>query len=357
MTSPQLGLLPACSDDRLSALTAAQLVASGCLQFAQRRRTEVRQGMTLEPSPQVFDGVEVGSVGRQKRHLKRTLSAVEVLAHDATLVLGCTVPHDQQLSLELRPKGLQELDDLRTLHRAVVQAEQEVRAGQTRDGRDVLPVEVELHDWRASLERPGANPGWPFRQPRFVDEDDQSSLGDTLFLSAGQVLRFHSSTAKSSRSMARRSGFCELKPIAPSRRQTCTSLKRTPYRRSMSARTRLSVHSSVPKPWAIAPCSNALPSASSWAPSSCAGRPGAIARNASMPPSSSRAFQVYAVCRATPTALAASAGDLPASIKRPASTRMRVASSIFAMHRFSDHVRVRATHDGAIGCHELGNSQ
>ena len=34
----------------------------------------------------------------------------------------------------------------------------------------------------------------------FIDEDDQSALGGTLFLSAGQVLRFHASTAASLRS-------------------------------------------------------------------------------------------------------------------------------------------------------------
>ena len=73
--------------------------------------------------------------------------------------------------------------------------------------------------------------------------------------------------------MARRSGFCELKPMAPSSRQTWTSLKRTPYSRSMSARTRLSVHSSVPKPWAMAPCSSAARKPAIWLASNCAGLP------------------------------------------------------------------------------------
>lgn len=95
MTSPELGLFPASSDDRLPALTAAQLAASGHLEFAQRRRTEVRQGMSLEPGPQVLDGVEVGSVGRQKRHLKRTLSAVEVLR---TMRLLCWAAPSQTIS-------------------------------------------------------------------------------------------------------------------------------------------------------------------------------------------------------------------------------------------------------------------
>jgi hypothetical protein len=52
MTSPQLGLpLPASSDDRAAVLTAAQLVASGGLEFCQRVRAEVGQGVALEPGP------------------------------------------------------------------------------------------------------------------------------------------------------------------------------------------------------------------------------------------------------------------------------------------------------------------
>jgi len=60
MTSPQLGLLPARGDDRLPVLTAAQFVARGGLELGQRARTEVRQGVTPEPGPQVFDRIESG---------------------------------------------------------------------------------------------------------------------------------------------------------------------------------------------------------------------------------------------------------------------------------------------------------
>ena len=79
--------------------------------------------------------------------------------------------------------------------RPVVEPEQEERARQAGDGRDVLPVEVELHHRRAALGRPGAYSGGPLRQARFVDEDDQPSLVGTLSLRAGQVFFFHASTA------------------------------------------------------------------------------------------------------------------------------------------------------------------
>jgi hypothetical protein len=48
---------------------------------------------------------------------------------------------------------------------------------------------------------------------------------------------------------------------------------------------------------------------------------------------------------------------LPASISRPARTRLRVASSILVMYRFSDQADDRITHRSAIGCHDFSNSQ
>ena len=60
-----------------------------------------------------------------------------------------------------------------------------------------------------------------------------------------------------------------------------------------------------------------------------AGRPlEGMARSASIPPSSSTAFQVYAVCRATPTACAACAAVLPAKSIRPARKRRRTVCRI-----------------------------
>src|SRR6185312_5716102 len=111
---------------------------------------------------------------------------------------------------ELTTQRLQELHDLGALDRAIAEPKHEVRVGQPRDGRNVLPVEVKLHHRRLAFERPGAHSSRTLRKTRLVDKDDQPSLGDTLFLSAGQLLRFHVSTAASSRSRARRSGLCEL---------------------------------------------------------------------------------------------------------------------------------------------------
>src|SRR4030095_332136 len=190
----------------------------------------------------------------------------------------------------MRLQGLEELYDLQTFERTVVQTEQTIASAQSRNGGNGMPVEMKLYDRCLSLRCPTAHPGRLFRQPRFVDKDNQPSFAGTLFLSAGQVLRFHVSTAVSSRSMARRSGRCGEKPSASRMRQTCASLYATPKRRSISKRTRLSVHSSVPKPCSLGFSNIALRNCSRCAVSRNAGRPLTMPRSASIPPSSSRAF-------------------------------------------------------------------
>lgn len=122
----------------------------------------------------------------------------------------------QQPSPELRTLRLEELHELRTPDRTLVQAEQEVLSRQASDVRDVLPFEMALHDRGQLIGRPSAHLRGPLGLALLVDEANRSALGGTPALSAGQVLRFDASTGKSLRSMARRSGCCEHNPIAPS---------------------------------------------------------------------------------------------------------------------------------------------
>src|ERR1019366_338703 len=256
-TSPESGLNPARGDDGGAVLCALEFVAGGDVEFVEVCRTEVGQRMTLEPSPQEFDGVQVRRVRRQERHLHGTLGAVQVLAYELAAMSLQTVPDDQQRLAQVSAQRLEELDVLLFLDRAFVQAEQKVRSTQPGDDGDVGPVEVELDDRRLTLGRPGA----PLAQAGLVYEDDQSSFAPGFFLSAGQVLRCHVCTASSSRSMARRSGFWAANARAPRMRQICVWPNLTPYKRSMSTPTRLSVHSSVPKPCSVGRCSSARPSA------------------------------------------------------------------------------------------------
>jgi hypothetical protein len=107
----------------------------------------------------------------------------------------------------------------------------------------------------------------------------------------------------------------------------------------------------VPHPCASAACSRAMRRPSSCPLSNWAGRPFPMARRASIPPASSRALHVYSVCRATPTAGAASDGVLPASISLPGRSRFRVDSSIRAMTALSARLEGRTAVEANNGCH------
>src|SRR5664279_5765640 len=250
-TSPQTGLNPTRRDDRRSSLSALELGASGGVEVVEVARAEVGQRMALEPSPQVLHGIEVRRIGRQERHLDVSVGGVQVLPYELAAMGLEAVPDDQQPALEVSAQRLEEFDVLLLLDRALVQPEHTARARQASDERDVRPVEVELDDGRLPLRRPGAHPGRPLAQAGLVDEDDQSPVALGFFLRAGQVLRFQVCTASSSRSMARRSGFCTENPRPPRMRQICVWPNLTSYSRSMSTPTRLSVHSSVPKPCSV----------------------------------------------------------------------------------------------------------
>src|SRR5664279_114215 len=162
-----------------------------------------------------------------------------------------TIPYQQQRLLQMCLERLEEVDNLLLLDAAFVQSEQAVCTRQTSDDRHVIPVEVKLNDGCLPFGCPGTNSGGTFADTGLVDKDDYTAFPLGFFLRAGQVLRFQARTASSLRSMARFSGFCGLKPIEPSSRQICVWPNRTPCIRSMTAPTRLRVHSSVPKPCSV----------------------------------------------------------------------------------------------------------
>src|SRR5664280_3624165 len=111
-TSPESGLNPARGDDGGAVLCALEFVAGGDVEFVEVCRTEVGQRMTLEPSPQEFDGVQVRRVRRQERHLHGTLGAVQVLAYELAAMSLQTVPDDQQRLAQVSAQRLEELDVL-----------------------------------------------------------------------------------------------------------------------------------------------------------------------------------------------------------------------------------------------------
>src|ERR1700738_5121835 len=103
MTLPKRSLHPASGDDRGALLSALELVARARVQLAEIVGTVIGQRVSLEPSPQVFDGVQVRCVRRQECDLDVSGQAVQILAHQTTAMRLQAIPDDQQRLLQVGP--------------------------------------------------------------------------------------------------------------------------------------------------------------------------------------------------------------------------------------------------------------
>jgi hypothetical protein len=84
--------------------------AGAMLEIAEVTSTEVRHGVMLEVTPDVFDGVELGSVGRQILQGDAAVESVEVLLNQPRAMRLQAIPHDQQLLADGPLQGLEELE-------------------------------------------------------------------------------------------------------------------------------------------------------------------------------------------------------------------------------------------------------
>src|SRR6185312_14741830 len=328
----QFCLLPERSHQRCAALHGAEASARVGLQIGHVDGTAIGQLVMLEVPPDVFGGVELRGIRRQRFDLHRTLERFEVLAHERAAMDRGTVPDNQQPLSYLLTQRVQELDDLRPFDGAGKEPEVEASEGNARDNRELMPIEVILQDRGLPFGRPGLHPRGPLAQSRLVDEDDDSALSCGVFFRAGQRSRFQRAMAGSLRSSARELGRWEENPSAVSIRPTWLSLYRCPLCRSISTPTRESVHRSVGKPSASAPCNNALSNSARCCSLNLEGRPRTPAMRPSNPSFCRSWFQVLTVVRVTPTRRATSAWATPLSSSRPARMRRRCRS--FAI--FSD---------------------
>ena len=131
-----------------------------------------------------------------------------------------SIPEEQDFAGNVTLKVLEELDYLRALDAARMNLEIEPPERKSTDDRKALPIERLVQDGRLSTRGPSACPGGTSAQAAFVEEDEGAPLLPGLFFKAGQTTRFQFRMAFSSRSTARRSGRWQLKPLAPSKRQT-----------------------------------------------------------------------------------------------------------------------------------------
>lgn len=159
-------------------------------QLPEVSRTEVWQGVVFPIPPEVLDRIQLRRIARKEFHSEAVPLRRDEVLDQAAPVRRQPVPDQDDLAANMAEQMSEELHDLRGLDRARKQAKVEVPDGHAGDGREQVPVEVELKDRRLAFGRPRPTPVWPLRQSALVSEDDRTALAESPLFIAGQRFRF-----------------------------------------------------------------------------------------------------------------------------------------------------------------------
>ena len=170
--------------------------------------------------PHILHRIEFGRVSRQPFDGDALPGGSNIIFDQYTAVDRCAIPDDQHFPANVPLEVFEKLDHLEAFDAASMDLKIKPPEGQTADDRKAFPVEGLVQHRGLPTRRPSARSRWASAQSAFVDKDDDSPLLAGLFFNAGQLTRFQRRIAFSSRSTARRSGRWQLKPLAPSNRQT-----------------------------------------------------------------------------------------------------------------------------------------
>jgi len=205
-------------------MKARQLGAKATTQLELRIRSAIAEGLLCE-LPHAFVGVEFGCVAGEALEVEPREGLLE-RSDGVASVNRAVVPEHDHGSAQVAKHVAEEVTDLRMLDVLGMQAEVQPQApaagtdGQAGDHRDAIPTLAVVEQRCLSPRRPGAPDGRDQEEARLVDEDEVGAQPAGFFLMRGQVSRFHCSILASSRSSARRSGFCTLHPSPCSSRPT-----------------------------------------------------------------------------------------------------------------------------------------
>lgn len=187
--------------------------------------TAVGEGIGLEPTPEVFDGVQFGGISRQEFEMQPRMASHE-LSYFGAAMGWQAVPHEDDVTGQL-PQELLEKFDCPVLVKGLVgmQSQQETQAMAARadrhgtDRRNVLVAAARVMKNRR-LAGDGPSPSHQRIQEKagFVLEHEVGRQSRGLFLIRRKSLRTQVAMAASSRSRARRCGFWGVKPSLRNRR-------------------------------------------------------------------------------------------------------------------------------------------
>lgn len=170
--------------------------------------------MLLEMGPEILDRIELRGVSGQPLEPEAAVALGQKHLDWLAAVNRSPVPDDQELAGDVPQEGLQELGGTHSVDAAFVDPEEKLPQSDSRDQREFFPVERLLQHRRAAAGRPRAHPMGARAQSAFVDEDDGALFAPRFFFSLGQPCLVHSAIAASLRSIARRVGCWQLRPIS-----------------------------------------------------------------------------------------------------------------------------------------------
>jgi len=125
-------------------------------ELAEVSRAEVGKLVSFPVAPDVFDGIQFGSVGRQVLECQTPVLGRDKVPDHSAAVLPEAIPDHQGVSWDLAQQPAQEVHDLRTPNRTGIQPEVERPPGHTGNRGQDFPVEVILKDRGLAPRRPGA---------------------------------------------------------------------------------------------------------------------------------------------------------------------------------------------------------
>jgi hypothetical protein len=100
--------------------------------------------MLFPITPKVLHWVEFRGICWEPFYPDFALQAFQVLTHKSAAMGSHAVPDDEQLALNVTLEVFQEIDHLLGLDRTGVEAKVKVPPRQSGDGRELLPIEIEL---------------------------------------------------------------------------------------------------------------------------------------------------------------------------------------------------------------------
>ena len=149
--------------------------------------TEVGQLVVFPIAPQIFDRIELGSVGREILEVNLAVLRADEVLDESTPVLAQAVPDDQQFVRQRSLQAREKVDHLRTADRARIQTEVEIPPGHPGNRRECLPVEAVLQDRCLASRGPRSAAVGLHTQPALVDEDEDAPLPAGFFLIPGHI--------------------------------------------------------------------------------------------------------------------------------------------------------------------------